>query len=90
MTTRREAAVQALAMLRDMGVTMTSEQPVVGDDFCAKYLRLVHRRDRRWFHSRLRARTPDRDRIDVKAQRSARAVRLFAFWWFGTRKDGAP
>jgi hypothetical protein len=90
MTTRQEAAVQALAMLRDMGVTMTRSRPVEGDDFCAKYLRLVAHRDRHWFRSRLRARTPDRDRIDVKLQRSARAVRLFAFWWFGTRKDGRP
>jgi hypothetical protein len=43
-------------------------------------VRLYERLDRSWFHTSLRARTPDRRRIEVKELRIARGLRLYAYW----------
>lgn len=51
-------------------------------DFDAAYEELLRRCNARWWFGRLRKRTSDGERQDVKVARAARAVRLFARWWY--------
>ncbi len=48
--------------------------------FDAQLVQLAERLSRRWYFTRLRARTPDGKRQDVKDARTMRGVRLMCHW----------
>jgi hypothetical protein len=52
----------------------------------ARLVRLQQRLDIRWFHTRLRAKTPDRNRQDIKDKRIARGLRLAVYWYHAWRR----
>jgi hypothetical protein len=51
-----------------------------------KLAELIRRLDQSWFHTRLRARIPDANRLDVKERRTARGVRLAVYWYHRSRR----
>ena len=67
----------------------TGRVRIHGDTIDDKLASLVDCLDRRWFRTALRARTPDRDRLDMKHRRTARGVRLAVYWYHLSRRRAA-